>query len=208
MFRYIYNLYTKNLIDFNVILILIRHSLMTECYKDYPLLWTEKALSAHRQIGRQVCCKSHYKFKCHSCGKYINRGDKITMCEKNNGQSLRFRGGGGIWKKDGEGTILIGIYCGISAPNNWVHIDCIPCIYNPLSNPQLQSIRTKWKTEVYSEFYDSGMKSYKHFIKSRGYPKQKKMKKRVIKNIIRFQSIWRAFYTRQVILPYTLLQKK
>ena len=180
---------------------------MIECYRDNILFQREKALSAQRQIGRQVLCKSHYKFKCHSCGEYINHGDKITMCEKNDGQSLRFRGGGGMWKKDGEGTILIGIYCGISGPNNWVHIGCTPCVYKPLSNPQLRSISTKWNKAVKVEFYDSGMESYRHFIKSRRYPKQNKMKKRIIKNIIRFQSIWRAFYTKKVILPI-LFNKK
>jgi len=173
---------------------------MIECNKDYTLLSIKKALSAQRQIKRQVCCKSHYKFKCYSCGKYINRGDKITMCEKSTGLSLRFRGGGGMWKTEDDGIILIGIYSGVSGSNNWVHIGCTPCLYKPLCNPQLQSIRTKWNVAVYSEFYDSGMKSYKHFIKSRGYPKQKKMRKRVIKNIIRFQSIWRSFYTRNLVL--------
>ena len=170
---------------------------MSKYLEDHSLPQSKKALSAQRQIERQICCKSHYKFKCHSCGQYINRGDKITMCEKNNGQSLRFRGGGGMWKKDGEGIILIGSYCGMSGPNNWVHIECTPCIYNPLSNHQLQSIKTKWNAAVYSEFYESGAKFYRHFIKSRGYPKQKKMKKRIIKNIIRFQSLWRKFYSKR-----------
>ena len=103
------------------------------------------------------------------------------IIEKNNGQSLRFRGGGGMWKKDGEGTILIGIYCGISGPNNWVHIGCTPCVYIPSSNPQLRSIKTKWNSSVKDKFYNSDMRSYRHFIKSRGYPKQNKMKKRIIK---------------------------
>tara|TARA_B100000963_G_scaffold361762_1_gene399349 strand:- start:6191 stop:6709 length:519 start_codon:yes stop_codon:yes gene_type:complete len=161
--------------------------------------WREKALSAQRQIDRQVCCKSHYRFKCHSCGKYINRGDKITMCEKSDGLSLRFRGGGGIWKKDKHGVFLIGIYAGIYGPNNWVHIGCTPYVYKPLSNPQLVPIGTKWNKAVNDEFYDSGMKSYRHFIKTKGYPKQKQMKKRIIKNIIRFQSIWRGYYIKHVI---------
>ena len=89
-------------------------------------------------------------------------------------------------------------------PSNWVHIGCIPCIYTPLPIPKLINIKTKWSKAVKSEFYDSCKKSYKYFIKSRGYPKQKKMKKRIIKNIISFQSIWRGFYTRVVVLPNNL----
>ena len=179
---------------------------MSKSYKEHTFQRRKKALSAQRQIKRQICCKSHYKFKCHSCGEYINRGDKITMCEKSDGLSLRFRGGGGMWKKEDEGITLIGIYAGIYGPNNWVHIGCTPCVYIPSSIPQLRSIKTKWNNAVKDEFYNSGMRSYKHFIKSRGYPKQNKMKKRIIKNIIRFQSIWRGYYTKNVILPYNLQQ--
>ena len=57
----------------------------------------EKALAAAaattRAMKRFTCCKSQFKFKCFSCGKFINRGDKITRCHgKSTGMTLRYRG--------------------------------------------------------------------------------------------------------------------
>ena len=50
--------------------------------------------AAERAMERHECCKSQFKFKCFSCGEFINRGDKITKCTAPcwDGMRLRFRG--------------------------------------------------------------------------------------------------------------------
>lgn len=89
-------------------------------------------LAALRQMEREVCCKSQFKFKCTACGEHVNRGDKITKamtCRK--GMTLRFRG-----------CDATSPYCGVKdtyfyQPNTgdvWVHIGCIPYWFNTFTN--------------------------------------------------------------------------
>jgi len=88
--------------------------------------------AAARQMKREVCCKSQFKFKCTACGEHVNRGDKITKamtCRE--GMTLRFRG-----------CDSTSPYCGVGdtcfyQPNTgdiWVHIGCIPYWFNHFTN--------------------------------------------------------------------------
>ena len=89
-------------------------------------------LAALRQMKREVCCKSQFKFLCTACGEHVNRGDKITKamtCRE--GMTLRFRG-----------CDSTSPYCGPAdtnfyQPNTgdvWVHIGCIPYWFNTFTN--------------------------------------------------------------------------
>lgn len=90
-------------------------------------------LAALRQMDREVCCKSQFKFMCTACGEHVKRGDKITKamtCRQ--GMTLRFRG-----------CDTTSPYCGSKSdaffyqPNTgdvWVHIGCIPYRFNYFTN--------------------------------------------------------------------------
>lgn len=89
-------------------------------------------LAALRQIKREICCKSQFKFICTACGEHVNRGDEITKAMTcRNGMTLRFRG-----------CDSTSPYCGLRdthfyQPNTgdvWVHIGCIPYRFNTFTN--------------------------------------------------------------------------
>lgn len=89
-------------------------------------------LAALRQMKREVCCKSQFKFLCTACGEHVNRGDKITKamtCRE--GMTLRFRGCDSTSPYCGPGDT------NFYQPNTgdvWVHIGCIPYWFNTFTN--------------------------------------------------------------------------
>ena len=89
-------------------------------------------LAALRQMDREVCCKSQFKFMCTACGEHVNRGDKITKamtCRE--GMTLRFRGCDSTSPYCGPGDTCF------YQPNTgdvWVHIGCIPYRFNYFTN--------------------------------------------------------------------------
>ena len=164
------------------------------------------AAAAERAIERSACCKSQFKFKCFSCGEMINRGDKITRCNRApTGMTLRYRGAD---SQNGLKSNEIVFYQAKTGENMWVHIGCIPCYWDslpPTTNPRIPSpklrpICTEWGVKVYGEWdelaeesewwYEMGVPYY---CQVKGYPKEKFMRDRIIHYVKRFQAIWRGY---------------
>ena len=74
----------------------------------YRKFKTNSVLAA---MDRRVVSKSHYKFVCAGCNRFINKGDLITHCQDKNGMELRAR-------TDGQ-NFYTPIY-----GSRWVHRDC------------------------------------------------------------------------------------
>jgi len=165
------------------------------------------AAAAQRSMDRDVCCKSQFKFKCFSCGKMINRGDKITrVISDPTGMTLRYRGAGG---ECGLTMDEINFYRAGTGTRTWVHIGCIPCIWdkgldehgNRLTRPRLRPICTEWGVKVYGEWEewvndDEALRQHMdvpYFQQVKGYPKEKLMFDRIIHAVKRFQALWRGY---------------
>ena len=198
--------------------------------KTPPTATREQALkaaaAAERAMERHACCKSQFKFKCFSCGGMINRGDKITRCNRaTTGMSLRFRG---ACSQNGLTTEETVFYRPSTGENMWVHIGCIPCYWDSLpedskeySRPKLLPICTDWGVKVYGEWeewanddepwsiIELGLPppDVPYFCKIKGYPKEKFMRDRIIRNVTRFQALWRGYIYKKA-LPIALQQKK
>ena len=177
------------------------------------------AAAAERAMERQACCKSQFKFKCFSCGEMINRGDSITSCIRAaTGMELRYRGA------DNTNGLTMGetaFYQAKNGPNMWVHIGCNPCYWDEgfdngdeSSPPGLRGVPTEWGCKVDREFEDwtSGpggeawlTMGVPYFLKVKGYPKEKSMKKRIVQSLTRFQAIWRGCLYKRAY-PEALLQ--
>ena len=168
--------------------------------------------AAQRSMDRDVCCKSQFKFKCFSCGKMINRGDKITrVISDPTGMTLRYRGAGG---ECGLTMDEINFYRAGTGTRTWVHIGCIPCIWdkgldehgNRLTRPALRPICTEWGVKVYGEWEewvndDEALRQHMdvpYFQQVKGYPKEKLMFDRIIHAVKRFQAIWRGYIYKKV----------
>ena len=179
------------------------------------------AAAAWRAIERHVCCKSQFKFKCFSCGEMVNRGDKITRCvRKTTGMNLRYRGADCC---NGLAMAETVFYQGETGENMWVHIGCQPCYWykgfdngDESSPPGLREMPTEWGAKLMMEWADwtsgPGGESWlimglPHFLKVKGYPKEKSMKKRIINAVIRFQAIWRGYLYKKAY-PEALLQSQ
>jgi hypothetical protein len=163
------------------------------------------ASAALRAMERQVCCTSQFKFNCFSCGEMINRGDKITRCNRaTNAMTLRVRGADSQNGLNQDECIL---YQGTSGSNMWVHIGCNPCYWvslpedsNEYSPPALCPISTQWGSKLSNEFLNwcnslpgHVFRSFPLFCQTKGYPKDKFMKDRIIRAVTRFQAIWRGY---------------
>ena len=185
----------------------------------------EKALKAVaatlRAMKRQECCKSQFKFKCFSCGEFINRGDKITRCHKaTTGMTLRYRGAGG---ECGLTLAETAFYQAETGKNMWVHIECQPCYWDKgfdngdeYSPPALRAIPTEWGSKISCEFHEwisgPGGCAWKgdhesYFLSVKGYPKEKSMKKRIVHGVTRFQALWRGYLYKKAY-PEALKQTK
>ena len=179
------------------------------------------ANTAARAMKRHECCKSQFKFKCFSCGEMINRGDKITRCNRaTTGMTLRYRGAGAECGLTMDETCF---YQGATGKDMWVHIGCIPCYWDSLpkdcneySRPSLRPICTDWGVKVYGEFeeWSSGpggepwlIMGVPYFCKVKGYPKEKFMRDRIIHAVTRFQAIWRGYLYKKAY-PVALLQSQ
>ena len=167
-----------------------------------------KAVAAtHRAMERHACSKSQFKFKCFSCGEMINRGDNITRCMKDTtGMTLRYRGAGG---ECGLTMAETAFYQAKTGKDMWVHIGCNPCYWDEgfdngdeSSPPGLRGVPTEWGCKVDREFEDwtsgPGGESWlimgvPYFLKVKGYPKEKSMKKRIVHAVTRFQALWRGY---------------
>ena len=156
----------------------------------------EKALVAaaatRRAMERQVCCKSQFKFKCFSCGEFINRGDKITKCNRaTTGMTLRYRGADSI---NGLAMAETCFYQGESGKDMWVHIGCNPCYWH---SQCFIGIYTEWGSKVAREFDEdyetTGRSHWDNFLKRNGYPEEKFMRNRIINSVIKFQALWRGY---------------
>jgi hypothetical protein len=180
------------------------------------------AAAAERAMERHACCKSQFKFKCFSCGEYINRGDKITKCTAPcwDGMRLRFRGAdarNGL--KQGE----VAFYLAETGTRTWVHIGCNPCYWDSLpedsneySPPALRPVHTDWNSKVWWEFEDRAEKyeawcimGISYYCMAKGYPwrNRKFMKDRIIHSVTRFQALWRGYLYKKAY-PLALAQKK
>ncbi len=88
------------------------------------------AAATNRAMMRHACCKSQFKFKCFSCGEYINRGDNITRCiGVDTGMTLRYRGADATCGLTMDETVF---YQGRTGKNMWVHVGCQPCYWDSL----------------------------------------------------------------------------
>ena len=159
------------------------------------------AAAAGRAMKRYECCKSQFKFKCFACGEMINRGDKITRCNRApTGMTLRYRGA------DCENGLTMAettFYQPNTGNNMWVHIGCIPCYWDEgvdnewqFTRPTLRPICTDWGVKVcgeWDEWCDSQHIDHDHFCLMKGYPKEKFMRDRIIQAVKRFQAIWRGY---------------
>ena len=171
----------------------------------------EKALVAvaatHRAMERQECCKSQFKFRCFSCGEFINRGDSITKCHSSSadGMTLRFRGAD---TTNGLTFQETAFYQAETGTKNWVHIGCCPCYWDSLpedsneySPPGLRGIPTAWNDKVNREFDEdynrTGRSHWHNFLKRNGYPESKFMKDRIIHAVTQFQALWRLHRARR-----------
>ena len=175
------------------------------------------AAAAERAMERQACCKSQFKFKCFSCGEFINRGDKITKCTAPcwDGMRLRFRGGD---TSNGLKQDEIAFYLAETGTRTWVHIGCNPCYWDSLpedsneySPPALRGAYTSWGSKISYEFdawYSrTGHYDEEEFNEIHGYPQDKWMKDRIIHNVTRFQAIWRGYLYKKAY-PLALAQRK
>ena len=177
----------------------------TTATRDFAL---KAAAAAERAMERQACCKSQFKFKCFSCGEFINRGDNITKCTAPcwDGMRLRFRGAdarNGL--KQGE----VAFYLAETGTRTWVHIGCNPCYWDSLpedsneySPPALRPVHTDWNSKVWWEFEDRAEKyeawrimGISYYCMAKGYPwrNRKFMKDRIIHSVTRFQALWRGY---------------
>ena len=163
------------------------------------------AAATERAMSRHVCCRSQFKFKCFSCGEMINRGDKITRCNRaTSGMELRYRGA------DATNGLTMGetvFYQPSTGKNLWVHIGCIPCYWDSLpptsneySRPSLSPICTDWGVKVYGEWEELTEKDewwslmeVSYYCKVKGYPKEKFMRDRIVQAVTRFQALWRGY---------------
>ena len=169
------------------------------------------AAATERAMERHACCKSQFKFKCFSCGEFINRGDNITRCIRAaSGMKLRYRGADANHGLTMEETIF---YQGETGKNLWVHIGCIGCFWdqgldedgNRLTRPALRPITTEWGVKVYGEFEewanaddswgDVSLRAMgvPYFCMVKGYPKEKFMRDRIVHAVTRFQALWRGY---------------
>lgn len=169
------------------------------------------AAATERAIERHACCKSQFKFKCFSCGEFINRGDNITRCLRAaSGMKLRYRGADADHGLTMEETIF---YQGETGKNLWVHTGCIGCFWdegldedgNRLRRPALRPITTEWGVKVYGEFEewanaddtwgDVSLRAMgvPYFCMVKGYPKEKFMRDRIVHAVTRFQALWRGY---------------
>jgi len=172
--------------------------------------------ATHRAMRRHVCSKSQFKFMCFSCGEMINRGDKITRCNRAaTGMKLRFRGA------DSQNGLTMGetaFYQGETGKDMWVHIGCNPCYWDEgldtgagSTYPALRTIRTEWSWKVENEFEEwcdsteDDRDEIPHFCLMKGYPEEKFMKDRIIHAVTRFQALWRGFIYK-IAYPEALLQ--
>ena len=181
------------------------------------------AAAADRAMGRFACCKSQFKFECFSCGEMINRGDKITRCNRAaTGMELRYRGADAGCGLTMDETVF---YQAKTGNNMWVHIGCIPCYWDSLpptsneySRPKLRPICTDWGVKVYGEWeewakdddswgFPPSALGVPYFCMVKGYPKEKFMRDRIIRVVTRFQALWRG-YTYKKAYPIALQQKK
>lgn len=170
----------------------------------------EKALkfsnASRRSMERMVCCKSQFKFKCFSCGEWVNRGDKITVCHNTTGgMTLRQRGAGGptsrlTWEESA-------FYQPTTGTKRWVHAGCNPCSWSQehgdTRSPSLVGIWTEWSAKIKDEFDEDYVK-YGHwdmedFLEHRMYPRERFMKKRIIKGVIKFQNLWRSYIYKKAL---------
>ena len=165
------------------------------------------AAATRRAMERHICCNSQFKFRCFSCGEFINRGDKITKCHrKTNGMTLRYRGADCV---NGLTMAETAFYQGESGKNMWVHIGCTPCYRDSLpensnkySPPTLRSSYTDWDATISQEFFDEvrGLTrdwNMTEFLEKHGYLQNKFMKDRIIHSVTRFQAIWRGYIFKQ-----------
>ena len=186
----------------------------TTATRDFAL---KAAAAAERAMKRHECCKSQFKFKCFSCGEMINRGDKITKCTaaQNDGMRLRFRGGDSRNDLEDDETAY---YLAESGSRTWVHIGCNPCFWDSLpedsdeySPPALCSAYTDWGCKISYEFEEwrqlTNHYDMEEFLEKHGYPQEKWMKDRVIRNVTRFQALWRGYIYKQAY-PTALAQHK
>ena len=176
------------------------------------------AAAAERAMERQTCCKSQFKFKCFSCGEFINRGDKITKCTAPcwDGMRLRFRGADA---RNGLTMEETAFYLAETGTRTWVHIGCNPCYWDSLpedsneySPPALRSAYTGWGSKISQEFFDerhglTGDWNMAEFLKKHGYPQEKWMKDRIIHNVTRFQALWRGYLYKKAY-PLALAQRR
>ena len=182
------------------------------------------AAAADRAMKRHECCKSQFKFKCFSCGEMINRGDKITRCNRAaTGMTLRYRGAD---SHNGLTMTETTFYQANTGNNMWVHIGCIPCYWDSLpptsneySRPRLRPICTDWGVRVYGEWEEWAnaddswgdvslhAMGVPYFCMVKGYPKEKFMRDRIVHAVTRFQALWRGYIYKQAY-PTALAQHK
>ena len=163
------------------------------------------AAAAARAMKRHECCKSQFKFRCFSCGEFINRGDNITRCNMaTTGMTLRYRGADADRGLTMDETVF---YQAETGSRMWVHIGCIPCYWDSLpptsneySRPCLRPICTDWGVKVYGEFEEWAgndevchQRGVPYFCMVKGYPKEKFMRDRIIRTVTRFQALWRGY---------------
>ena len=158
----------------------------------------EKALIAiaatNRAMDRHVCCKSQFKLRCFSCGEMIHRGDKITRCTTSvkDGMELRFRGAD---SRNGITFEETAFYLAQTGTRSWVHIGCNP-VYWDRELGRLMGVFTDWGSKISYEFDEwrqlTNHYDMEEFMEKHGYPKDKWMKDRIIRNVTRFQAIWRG----------------
>ena len=182
--------------------------------RDFAL---KAAAAAERAMERQTCCKSQFKFKCFSCGEFINRGDKITKCTAPcwDGMRLRFRGADA---RNGLTMEETAFYLAETGTRTWVHIGCNPCYWDSLpedsneySPPALRSAYTGWGSKICYEFGEwrqlTNHYDMEEFLEKHGYPQEKWMKDRIIHSVTRFQAIWRGHLYKKAY-PLALAQRR
>ena len=173
--------------------------------------------AAERAMKRHECCKSQFKFKCFSCGEFINRGDKITKCTAPcwDGMRLRFRGADA---RNGLTMEETAFYLAETGTRTWVHIGCNPCYWDSLpedsneySPPALRSAYTGWGAKVSYEFDEWRQRTnhydMEEFLEKHGYPQEKWMKDRINNVVTRFQAIWRGHLYKKAY-PLALAQRR
>jgi len=175
------------------------------------------AAAAERAMERHECCKSQFKFKCFSCGEFINRGDKITKCTAPcwDGMRLRFRGADA---RNGLTMAETAFYLAETGTRTWVHIGCNPCYWDSLpedsneySPPALRSVYTDWGAKISYEFDEwrqlTNHYDMEEFLEKHGYPQDKWMKDRINNAVTRFQAIWRGYLYKKAY-PLALEQRR